>query len=170
MSPKAPARPVRAGGANDVERLVASNKKAFHDYEIFDRLEAGIVLQGTEVKSLREGRANLKDSYVMIEKGEPILIGLHVSAYEPGSYNNHEPERVRKLLLHKRQVLQLAAKIHEKALSIIPLRIYFKGSHVKVEIGVGRGKKLHDKRDVLRERDLDREARGAMKTAEGRRD
>jgi SsrA-binding protein len=152
----------------DGERLVAGNRKALHDYDIVDRYEAGMMLSGTEVKSLRDGRANLKDSFVRIEHGEPVLVGCHISVYDAGSYNNHEPERARKLLLSKKQIADLHRMITEKGLSVIPLRIYFKGSWAKVEIGVGRGKKLHDKRDAMRDRDLDREARTEMKERRNR--
>ena len=161
----------RADVANDVtrkpesgERVIASNRKAFHDYEIIDRYEAGMILLGSEVKSLRDGRANLKDSYVRIEKGIPLLIGCHISVYDPASYNNHEPERSRPLLLSKKQIAVLHQKTQEMGLSIVPLSIYFKGSYAKVQIGVGRGKKQHDKRAAMRERDLSKEARSAMKT------
>jgi len=168
MKPPSPARgAVRGRDSAAPEKLVAGNKKAYHDYEILDKMEAGLVLSGTEVKSLRAGRANLKDSYVMIERGAPVLVGCHISVYDPGSYNNHPPERVRKLLLHKRQIAVLESKIQEKGLTVVPLRLYFKGSHAKIEIGVGRGKKLHDKRDAIKGRELDREARGAMKSARG---
>lgn len=157
------------GKSSASERLVASNRKAFHDYEILETTEAGLVLSGTEVKSLRDGRANLKDSYVLFEKGAPILVGCHISAYEPGSYNNHEPERARKLLLHRRQLAHLSAAVQEKGLALVPLRIYFRGSWAKIEIALARGKKLHDKRQAEREKELDRETRAAIKEKVDRR-
>lgn len=164
------APPKGSGGKSSApERLVASNRKALHDYEILDRVEAGMVLSGTEVKSLRDGRANLKDSYVLFEKGRPILVGCHISAYEPGSYNNHEPERARPLLLHRRELARLSAAVQEKGLALIPLRIYFRGSWAKIEIALGRGKKLHDKRQAIREREADRETRAAVKEKVARR-
>jgi SsrA-binding protein len=147
------------------EKLVASNRKAFHDYEILDRLEAGLVLAGTEVKSLREGRANLKEAWIVVENGEAFLLGCHISSYEAGSYNNHEPERRRKLLLHARQIGHLAVKIQEKGLTVVPLRIYFKGSRAKIELAVAKGRKLHDKRDALREREMSRETQAALKAS-----
>jgi len=149
------------------ERLVAANRKALHDYEILEKAEAGLVLQGTEVKSLRQGRANLKDGYVVSETGDAFLVGTHTSVYEAGSWWNHEPERKRKLLLHRREIERLAAKVQEKGLTIVPLRLYFKGSRVKVELGVGRGKKLHDKRRTEREREMERETRAAVKENRG---
>lgn len=163
--------PGKGGGGKSPapERLVAANRKALHDYEILEKVEAGMVLTGTEVKSLRDGRANLKDSYVMIEKGRPMLIGCHISAYEPGSYNNHEPERVRPLLVHRRQLAHLDAKVREKGLTLVPLRIYFKGSWAKLEFALARGRRVHDKREAVRERELDRELRGALKSKDGRR-
>jgi len=156
----------RGGPHRDLpERLVAGNRKALHDFEILEKLEAGIVLLGTEVKSLRDRQANLKDSYVSFERGEPFLLGCHISAYQPGSYNNHDPERRRKLLLHDREIRRLTSKVQERGLAIVPLRIYFKGPRAKIEIALARGKRLHDKREAIREREREREARGAMKSS-----
>ncbi len=138
-------------------RIVCQNKKAYFDYEILESMEAGIVLLGTEVKSLREGRANLKDSYAKIRKGELYLQGFHISPYTHASYNNHEPERVRKLLLHAREISRLAGKTQEKGLALIPLKVYFKGGKVKVELGLARGKKLYDKRESLKKKQEARE-------------
>jgi SsrA-binding protein len=146
------------------EKLIASNKKAYHDYFVLQKLESGIALTGTEVKSLREGRAQLKDSYVNIERGEAFLFALHISPYTHGNRENHEPERKRKLLLHKKEIEKLRVQLVEKGLTIVPLRLYFKGGRVKAEIAVVRGKKLYDKRETAKKRELDREADVAMKT------
>ncbi|HEX9161969.1 MAG TPA: SsrA-binding protein SmpB, partial [Thermoanaerobaculia bacterium] len=124
------------------EKLIASNKKAFHDYHVLEKLEAGIELTGTEVKSLRDGAANLKDSYVNVKNGEAFLFGAHISPYTHGNRENHDPERTRKLLLHRREIEKLHTQLMEKGLTIVPLRLYFKGGRVKAEIGVVRGKKL----------------------------
>ena len=145
------------------EKLIASNRKAFHDYFVLQKLEAGIALTGTEVKSLREGRANLKDSYVDVDRGEAWLVGAHISPYSHGNRENHDPERKRKLLLHRREIDKLQGQIVEKGLTIVPLRLYFKAGRVKAEIAVVRGKKLYDKRESEKRRQLDREAEAAMK-------
>ncbi len=142
---------------NDGSRLVCQNKKAFFDYEIVETVEAGMVLVGTEVKSLREGRANLKDSYARIKNGEIFLYDFHISTYGAGSYNNHEPERVRKLLLHKQEINRLTGKTQEKGFALIPLKVYFKGGRAKVELGLARGKKLYDKRESLKKKQGDRD-------------
>jgi len=149
--------------ATDAEKLIASNKKAYHDYFVLQKLEAGIELTGTEVKSLRDGKANLKDSYVIIKGDEAYLFATHISPYSHGNIQNHDPERTRKLLLHKREIEKLHVQIVEKGLTIVPLRLYFKGSRVKVEIAVVRGKKLFDKRETEKRREADREAAAAMK-------
>jgi SsrA-binding protein len=145
------------------EKLIASNRKAFHDYFILQKVEAGLALTGTEVKSLREGRANLKDSYVNFEGSEAYLVGTHISPYSHGNLQNHDPERRRKLLLHRREIDKLQGQVVEKGLTIVPLRLYFKGGKVKAEIAVVRGKKLYDKRETEKRRELDREAEAAMK-------
>ncbi|MEO8432491.1 MAG: SsrA-binding protein SmpB [Acidobacteriota bacterium] len=145
---------------------IASNRKAFHDYFIEDRTEAGLVLTGTEVKSLREGRAQLKDSYVHFRGGEAFLVGAHISPYGSGSWTNHEPERDRKLLLHKRELDRWAGAVARQGVSCVPLSLYFKGSRAKAEIALVKGKKLHDKRDSIRDRELKREADRAMRTRE----
>jgi len=145
------------------EKLIASNKKAFHDYFVLQKFEAGIALTGTEVKSLREGKANLKDSYVSVDRGEAWLVGTHISPYSHGNRENHDPVRKRKLLLHRREIDKLEGQIVEKGLTIVPLRLYFKGGKVKAEIAVVRGKKLYDKREAEKRRQLDREAEAAMK-------
>jgi len=145
------------------EKLIASNKKAHHDYFILQKFEAGLALTGTEVKSLRAGRANLKDSYVTFQQGEAYLFGAHISPYTHGNLQNHEPERSRKLLLHRRELEKLHVEVTEKGLTIVPLRLYFKGSKVKAEIAVVRGKKQYDKRETERTKEADREAAKAMK-------
>ncbi|MFZ2491553.1 MAG: SsrA-binding protein SmpB [Thermoanaerobaculia bacterium] len=149
---------------NTGEKLIASNKKAYHDYFVLQKIEAGLVLQGTEVKSLRDGRANLKDSYVIFKASEAFLFGAHISPYSHGNRENHEPERTRKLLLHGREIEKLRSQTVEKGLSIVPLRLYFKGGKVKVEIALVKGKKQYDKRDTERAREADREAAVAMKS------
>ena len=142
---------------------IASNRKAFHDYFIEDRAEAGLVLTGTEVKSLREGRAQLKDSFVQFRSGEAYLIGAHISTYDAGSWTNHTPERERKLLMHRREIERWASFVATRGLTCVPLSLYFKGSRVKAEIALVKGKKQHDKRDAIRDRDLKREADRAMR-------
>ncbi|HVE70627.1 MAG TPA: SsrA-binding protein SmpB [Thermoanaerobaculia bacterium] len=149
------------------EKLIASNKKALHDYFILQKFEAGIALTGTEVKSLRGGKANLKDSYVTLKDGEAYLFGAHISPYSHGNLENHEPERTRKLLLHKRELEKLKKETTEKGLTVVPLRLYFKGAKVKAEIAVVRGKKQFDKRDTEKKREADRETAAALKTARG---
>jgi SsrA-binding protein len=149
--------------ANDGEKLIASNKKAYHDYFVLQKLEAGIELTGTEVKSLRDGKANLKDSYVIVKGDEAFLLGTHISPYSHGNLQNHDPERTRKLLLHKREIEKLHVQLVEKGLTIVPLRLYFKGNRVKVEVAVVRGKKQYDKRETEKRREADREAAAAMK-------
>jgi len=143
---------------------VTTNRKAFHDYFVLDKLEAGIELTGTEVKSLREGQANLKDSYVLFKNGQAWLLGAHISHYAHGNLQNHDPERTRKLLLHKKEIDKLTAQVVEKGLTVVPLRVYFKKGRAKVEIGVVRGKQLYDKRETERRREADREAAAAIKS------
>ena len=151
------------------DRAIATNRRARHEYEILETVEAGLVLRGTEVKSLRDGLVNFKDSYASVRNGEGWLLGCHINPYSHGTDANHDPERDRKLLLHKREVARLGGKISEKGLTLVPLRLYFKGGRAKVEIGLARGKKLHDKRSALREREvrreMDKEARGAQRGA-----
>ncbi|HEY3202488.1 MAG TPA: SsrA-binding protein SmpB [Thermoanaerobaculia bacterium] len=148
--------------ADDV-KPVTTNRKAFHDYFVSDRTEAGLVLTGTEVKSLREGRAQLKDSYVQFRNGEAYLIGAHISPYASGSWTNHLPERDRKLLLHRREIDRWSGAVATKGVACVPLVLYFKGSHAKVEIALVKGKKQHDKRDAIRSRELKREAEREMR-------
>ena len=145
-------------------RVEIKNKKAFYDYEILERYEAGIELKGSEVKSLREGKANLRDSFVRIENGEAFLFNAYIAPYSHGGLFNHEPTRKRKLLLHKSEIKRLLGKSMEKGLTIIPLRIYFnERGRVKVEIALAKGKKLYDKRETIKRREQEREARRAMK-------
>ena len=148
-------------------KIVTQNKKAWHDYEIIDKWEAGIVLQGTEVKSLRAGNANLKDSYARIQNGEVFLYNCHISPYERGTYANHDPLQVRKLLLNRQEIRKLIGRVEEKGLTLIALKIYFKQGRAKVEIGLARGKKLHDKREAIAKRESNRELDRAMKKARG---
>jgi len=146
-----------------IEKVVATNRKARHEFEILETFEAGLVLRGTEVKSLREGQITFKDSYVAVQNGEAWLIGCHVSPYHHGSDANHDPERRRKLLLHRRELQRLLGKTAERGLTIVPLRLYFKEGRAKLEVGLARGRKLHDKRAVLRERETRREMDKAMR-------
>ncbi len=141
----------------DKIKVVAQNKKARHDYFIEQTFEAGIVLSGTEVKSIRQGKVNLKDSYATIEHGEVFLTGMHVSPYEQGNIFNKDPERDRKLLLHKSEINRLAGYVQQKGMTLVPLQLYFKNGKVKVELGVARGKKLYDKREDIARRDAKRE-------------
>lgn len=147
----------KKGDATEGIKIVAENRKAFHNYSIEERFEAGLVLKGTEVKSLREGKANLLDSYAILKSGEMFLLNAHIPPYATGNRENHEPLRTRKLLLHKNEIHKLWTKSDIKGYSLIPLKIYFKKGLAKVEIGVGRGKKLHDKRESSKERDASRE-------------
>ncbi|MBP1594689.1 MAG: SsrA-binding protein [Acidobacteria bacterium] len=149
---------------NSGQKLVASNRKAFHDYFILDKIEAGIVLLGTEVKSIREGRINLKDSYGIVKDAEPYLVGCHISPYSHGNRENHDPTRTRKLLLHRKEIRKLIGKTQEKGLTLVPLRVYLARGRVKVELGVARGKKDYDKRETERRKEVERETRAAMKT------
>jgi len=146
-------------------KLIANNKKAYHDYFIEDVYEAGISLQGTEVKALRLGNANLKDSYCRIRGGEVFVDNMHISPYEMGNRENHDPTRERKLLLHREEIAKLIRKVEEKGFSLVPTKLYFKNSRVKLEIGVARGKKLHDKRETLKRKEADREMARAIRAA-----
>jgi SsrA-binding protein len=139
------------------DKVIATNRKAFHNFTILETYEAGLVLKGTEVKSLREAQVNFKDCYAAIENGEAWLIGCHITPYHHGSDANHDPERKRKLLLHTREIGRLLGKVAERGLTLVPLRLYFKQGRAKVELGLARGKKLYDKRAAIRERDDRRE-------------
>ena len=145
------------------EKLICNNKKAYHDYFIEEKFEAGLVLQGTEVKSLRAGKANLNDSFMLVREGEAYLHNLNISQYEFGNRQNHQPDRNRKLLLHRKEIDHLYSRIREKGLSVIPLRLYFKDGLVKVEIGLAKGKKLYDKREDMKAKDSNREVAQALK-------
>jgi SsrA-binding protein len=145
-------------------KIVAKNAKAFHDYFIEDRYETGIELAGTEVKSIRQGNVNLKDSSCIIKDGEISELGMHISPYEKGNIFNKDPRRNRRLLMHKREIMRLFGKIKQDGYSLIPLSIYFKGPYVKLEIGLARGKKLYDKRDSAAKKDAKREIDRAMKS------
>jgi SsrA-binding protein len=146
-----------------MDKLISHNRKARHDYHIDETFEAGIVLTGTEVKSVRDTRVNLKDSYARVERNELFLYNMHISPYEQGNRFNHEPLRVRKLLMHKGEIGRLAGKVKEKGYTLIPLKIYLKRGLIKVELGLGRGKKSYDKRQTIAERDSKREMERAFK-------
>lgn len=139
------------------------NKKAKFDYEILDTYEAGIVLTGTEIKSIREGKAQLKDSYAVIKNGEIFLLNMHISHYEQGNIFNHNETRTRKLLLHKKEILKLRDKIEIEGLTLVPIKLYFKGNKAKILIGVARGKKTYDKRETIKKRDIDRNLKKQFK-------
>jgi SsrA-binding protein len=141
------------------ERVVATNRKALHEYFILERYEAGIVLKGTEVKSLRQGSANLQDGYALLRSGELWLVGMHISPFDKGNINNHDPIRDRKLLMHKKELLKITGKTSEQGLTLVPLRVYFKKNIVKVEIGLAQGKKAYDKREAIKKRDVERQLR-----------
>ena len=145
------------------KKLIANNKKAYHDYFIEDTYEAGVALHGTEVKSLRMGKCSIKESFVRIEKGEVIVYGMHISPYEKGNIFNKDPLRPKKLLMHRYEINKVTGKIAEKGYTLVPLRVYFKGSLVKVEIGLARGKKLYDKRQDIAKKDMRREAEKEFK-------
>ena len=149
--------------AKESYKLLANNKKAYHDYFIDDTYETGIALAGTEVKSIRMGKCSIKESFVKIEKGEVYIYGMHISPYEKGNIFNKDPLRVRKLLLHGYEINKLIGKIQQKGCTLVPLKVYFKGSLVKVEIGLARGKKLYDKRADIAKKDQKREAEKEFK-------
>lgn len=145
-------------------KVIAQNKKAYADYFIDETIEAGIVLTGTEVKSLREGKANLKDSYVIIKDNEAWLLNCHISPYSHGNIFNHDPLRTRKLLLHRKEIERLKGKIQQKGYTLIPLKLYFKGPYVKVEIALARGRKKYEKRDIIKKREAQREIERVLKS------
>lgn len=146
-------------------KIIVNNKKAFHDYFIDDVFEAGMVLLGTEVKSLRLGKANLKDAFCRIKDGEVFVNNLHISPYEFGNRENHDPTRVRKLLLNRVEIDKMTRKVEERGFSLIPTKLYFKDGRVKMEIGLARGKKLHDKRETLKGKEAEREMARALRDA-----
>jgi len=146
------------------EKLICNNKRAYHDYFVEEKFEAGMVLTGTEVKSLRLGKANLNDSFAQVKSGEAYLNNLHISPYEFGNRANHDMDRARKLLLHKKEIIKLFSKIREQGYTLIPLRLYFKNGIVKAELGLAKGKKLYDKREDMKEKDSRRDIAQAMKS------
>lgn len=146
-------------------KLIANNKKAYHDYFIDETYEAGIALHGTEVKSMRMGKCSIKEAFIRIENGEVFVYGMHVSPYEKGNIFNKDPLRVKKLLMHKYEINKLTGKIKEKGYTLVPLQVYFKEGRVKVEIGLARGKKLYDKRETIAKKDMKREAEKEFKVS-----
>jgi len=146
------------------ERLITDNRKARHDYHVLEVFEAGLALTGTEVKAIREGRVNLRDSYCRLDRGEAWLLGTHIGQYSHSGYAVHDPERPRKLLLNRSELNKLLGKTTERGLTIVPLRMYFKGARVKLSIALARGKRTFDKRETIRRREIDRETRAAVKT------
>lgn len=153
----------QAQKAKSAEKNIAENRKARHDYFIEETYEAGVALQGSEVKSCRAGRVNLRDGYAQVENGELYLFNVHISPYEQANYMNHEPLRKRKLLMHKHEILRLFGKVREKGYTLVPLRLYFMQGRIKVEIGLALGKKAYDKRDTIAARDVKREMERAMR-------
>ena len=145
------------------ETLIANNKKAYHDYEILESFEAGIALAGTEVKSLRMGKCSIKEAFVRIDDMQAVVYGMHISPYEKGNLFNRDPLRARKLLLHKSEIRKLFGQVQQKGVTIVPLKVYFKGQHAKVLIGLARGKKLYDKRRDIQKKDMKREAEREFK-------
>ncbi len=144
-------------------RTISRNRKAFHDYHISETLEAGLVLQGSEIKSIRAGSVNLRDSYVAFRDGEAWLVGAHIAGYHEASYQDHDPRRDRKLLLHRREIQRLRGQVEQRGFTVVPTRLYLKDNRAKVEIGLAKGKHTYDKRESLRERDSDREMERAIK-------
>ncbi len=156
----------KKGGAKDGEdaiQPIADNRKAFHDYHILETFEAGIALLGTEVKGIREGQANLRDSFARVDKGEVWLFNVHIKPYSHRGYVDHDPKRKRRLLLHKYEIRKLIGKTVEKGLTLVPTRMYFKNGKIKVGLALARGKEAHDKRETIRKRETDRETRAAVK-------
>jgi SsrA-binding protein len=144
-------------------KTITVNRKAYHDYHILESLEAGIVLSGSEIKSIRAGRVNIRDAYARPENGELWLVNAHIAAYEAASHFGHEPNQPRKLLLHRRQIDELTALVAQKGLTLVPLKLYIKKGTAKLELGVGRGKRLHDKREAIARRETEREIERALK-------
>ena len=150
------------------QKSIAENRKAFHDFHILDTLEAGIVLQGTEVKAIREGSVNLRDSFARVESGEVWLYNVHINPYSHRGYADHAPTRRRKLLLHRQEIRKLIGKTVERGMTLVPTRLYFKNGHVKVTIGLAKGKRAHDKRETIKRREAERETRAAVKERRAR--
>jgi len=151
------------------QQSVAENRKAFHDYHIVDTFEAGVVLQGTEVKAIREGNVNLRDSFGRVEDGEVWIYNVHISPYSHRGYTDHNPTRRRKLLLHRQEIKKLIGKTVERGMTLVPTRMYFKDGRIKVAISLAKGKKAHDKRETIKRREADRETRAAVKERQQRR-
>ena len=147
----------------EAQKNIAENRKAFHDYHILETFEAGIVLVGTEVKAIREGSANLRDSFARVEGNEIWIYNVHINAYSHRGYSDHEPTRKRKLLLHRQEIRKLIGKTVEKGMTLVPTKMYFKNGHVKVALGLAKGKQAHDKRETIKRREADRETRAAVK-------
>src|SRR5436309_14411024 len=147
----------------EAQKIIADNRKAHHDYHLLETFEAGVALLGTEVKSIREGGVQLRDSFARIEGGEVWIYNVHISAYSNRGYSDHEPTRRRKLLLHRQEIKKLIGKTVEKGMTLVPLRLYFKGGKIKLAVSLARGKQAHDKRDAIRKREVDRETRAAVK-------
>jgi SsrA-binding protein len=145
------------------QRVIADNRKAFHDYHVLETWEAGIALLGTEVKAIREGRVNLRDSFARLDRGEVWLMNVHVSPYSHSGYAHHDERRQRKLLLHQHEIQKLAGQVNQKGLTLVPLQLYFKNGRVKVALALVKGKQAHDKRETIRRREVDRETRAAVK-------
>jgi SsrA-binding protein len=145
------------------QKVVADNRKALHDYHVLDEWEAGVALLGTEVKAIREGRVNLRDSFARLDKGEVWLTNVHISPYSHTGYAHHEERRQRKLLLHRHEILKMASRVAEKGLTLVPLRMYFKKGRIKIALALVKGKQAHDKRETIRRREIDRETRAAVK-------
>ncbi len=149
---------------SDIFKKIVINKKAYHDYEIIEKFEAGMVLVGSEVKSLREGRISLKDSYINMKNGEAFLVKAHISPYSNASYNNHDPERQRKLLLHRQELKKLDKKVKTRGVSIVPLRLYFNNKGIiKIEIALGKGKREYEKKQKIKNRDIERDVQRELK-------
>ncbi|MCA1563988.1 MAG: SsrA-binding protein SmpB [Acidobacteria bacterium] len=145
------------------EKIIADNRKAFHDFHILETFEAGVALLGTEVKSIREGQVNLRDSFARVEGGELFIYNVHISPYSHRGYADHEPTRRRKLLLHRAEIRKLIGKTVEKGMTLVPVRMYFKNGRIKVAVSLAKGKKAHDKRETIKRREADRETRAAVK-------
>ncbi len=144
-------------------KVIATNRKAYHEYQFHDTYEAGLVLVGSEIKSIRAGQVSLQDGFVLLEGGEAWLMNVHIAPYEPASRQNHDPKRRRKLLLHRREIERLQSRVQEKGYTLIPIRLYLKNSRAKVEIALARGKKLYDKREAIAKRDVKRQVERALK-------
>lgn len=150
-------------GSKESMKLIANNKKAYFDYFIEDKYEAGVALHGTEVKSIRMGKCSIKESYIKIEDGEVYIYGMHISPYEKGNIFNKDPMRVKKLLMHRYEINKISGKMQQKGFTLVPLQVYLKGSLVKVEVGVAKGKKLYDKREAIAKKDMKRDAEKEFK-------